>query len=111
MKVLGQQQTARLWVRLEREAIRYYQTLHDAKNQLNGIGPDRFPDVGQALSELQRSHRRLKRRFTVMAFIGRCYTMPLSDGTPHVISELALDCAEQVIGPGAIQAELDKVGR
>ena len=99
MKVLGPATTVRLWDRLEAEATKYYRTLHDAKNQLNGIGPDCFSDVGQALSDLQRQHRRLKYRFKVMAYIGRCYSVPLSDGTVGTsISDLACDCADQVLG-------------
>lgn len=108
MKILGLEQTMRLWDRLEREAREYYRTGHDARNQLLGIGPVRYSDteLKQIFSDLLARHRRLKSRFIVMAVIGRELVAP---GIGYrSISDLALGMADQVIGLGEVQAILQR---
>ncbi len=104
MHILGLIRTARLWYRLDHESAEYYRTLHDAQNQARHIGPDVFPDLPTVFSDLQHEHRRLKRRFIVMAIIGRKWTSPVWGS----ISDLVLNRADQVIGRGVIQGILER---
>lgn len=108
VKVLGLDKTLRLWDRLEAESRIYYGTLHSAKNQVRRIGPVRFQDIEQTFSDLEHEHHRLKRRFTVMAFIGRAHSVPIRDGHWENLSDLVLAMSDQVIGFGVIKAELQR---
>lgn len=103
MKYLSERRTWGLWDRLEREASQYYQTLHELKHELKIVGPIR--EVAQSFSDLERQHRRLKSRFKVMFLIGLPWFVP---GSGRRISDLTVDCSNQVIGFGVIQAELQK---
>lgn len=118
MKLLGPKRTERLWDRLENEARSYYETLHTAKSDLQLLGP--CDDSDRVFSDLLRWHVRLKRRFTVMAVIGRFTSTPLWGGLEarlemtgsdniHTISDSALDCADQVIGLDVIRKWSDNV--
>lgn len=112
MKYLSERRTWGLWDRLEREAGEYYQTLHDLKHELNDKGP--ITKVALKFSDLERQHRRLKSRFKVLALIGQCWVAPnpLRPITPGLftptLSDIVLCCADQVIGFGAIEGELEK---
>lgn len=109
MRYLSERRTWGLWDRLEREAVEYYGTLHDAKNALRGIGPLKLHFTMEhwerKLSDLHCQHMRLKRRFKVMAIIGQRLVVPK---TGRYLSELVEDCSNQVIGFDVIQAELQK---
>lgn len=111
MKILGPHQTIRLWDRLRQEARSYYGTLHSLQSDLRLLGP--CEDTKKRLSDLVLWRRRLKHRFTVMVFIGRGVTIgkeTLSDAPQFSqISDLALECADQVIGLGVIQEILKGV--
>ncbi len=100
MRILGPEQTMRLWDRLHAEATEYYGTLHGAKNQLRHIGPNRFDDLEQTFSDLQRQHDRLKHRLMVMAIIGG---KAISDQVIQLSDNWVLDIGE-------IQAALKERG-
>lgn len=109
VKLLGLDKTLRLWDRLETESRIYYGTLHSAKNQAQHIGPVRFRDIGRTFSDLEREYHRLKRRFTVMALIGRAHNIPTRNGHWENLSDLVLAMSDQVIGLGVVKTELSKL--
>jgi hypothetical protein len=106
MKVLDPKKTVRLLERLMDESRTYYQTLHDAKAQLQNIGPVRFDDIEQTFSDLSRWHDRLKLRFIVMAIIGRDVFLTDTDN----VAGMALGISDQVFAIGEIKALLKERG-
>jgi len=106
MRFLSMKKTMRLWDRLEHEARSYYETLHEARWDVQNIGP--CDESERRFSDLLRWQRRLKQRFIVMAIIGRPHVLPYRAIGASNISDLVLNCADQVIGWGAIQETLQK---
>lgn len=90
MHVLGLQKTMRLWDRLERESTEYYQTLHDARNQMRHIGPNVFSDLSATFSDLDREYKRLKQRFIVMTIIGRQWHVAHVGTISDIVNERAV---------------------
>jgi hypothetical protein len=104
MRRLPEDRLWRLWDRLEREAGEYYQTAHELKYRLKLEGP--ITEVAQGYADLTRQYHRLKRRFKVLAIIG---TEVIAPGVVRAtLSDVVICCADQVIGFGAIEEELEK---
>jgi len=113
MNYLSERRTWGLWDRLERESRQYYETLHELKHELKEKGP--ITEVALRFSDLEAWHRRLKRRFIVLAVIGRKWLVPDkrcysgNELLGRTVSDLALHCSNQVIGFGVIAALSDKI--